>query len=94
LPYNRGKSTETPQYVDCIGERRRAYRVWFGNLKEGHHLKDKGVEGKTYSNSSSRNRMGGLDWITLAQNGDRWRALVNAVMKLWVTYNARNFLIT
>ena len=27
---------------------------------------------------------GGMDWIELAQDGDRWRALVNAVMKLWV----------
>jgi len=27
---------------------------------------------------------GGIDWIKLAQNRDRWRALVNAVMNLWV----------
>ena len=25
-----------------------------------------------------------MDWIDLAQDGDRWRTLVNAVMKLWV----------
>jgi len=30
----------------------------------------------------------GMDWIDLAQNRDRWRALVNAVMKLWVSRNA------
>ena len=27
---------------------------------------------------------GGMDWIELAQDGDRWWALVTAVMNLWV----------
>jgi hypothetical protein len=27
----------------------------------------------------------GVDWIGTAQDRDKWRALVNAVMKLWVT---------
>jgi hypothetical protein len=26
----------------------------------------------------------GMDWIDLAQDRDQWKALVNAVMKLWV----------
>jgi hypothetical protein len=26
----------------------------------------------------------GMDWIRLVQDRDRWGALVNAVMKLWV----------
>jgi hypothetical protein len=27
---------------------------------------------------------GDVDWIGLAQDRDKWRALVNAVMNLWV----------
>jgi hypothetical protein len=27
---------------------------------------------------------GRMDWIELAQDRDRWRARVNAVLKLWV----------
>jgi hypothetical protein len=27
---------------------------------------------------------GGMDWIELAQDRDRWQALVNVVMNLWV----------
>jgi hypothetical protein len=27
---------------------------------------------------------GGMDWIGLAQDMDRWYAIVNAVMNLWV----------
>jgi hypothetical protein len=30
----------------------------------------------------------GVDWIGLAQNRDKWRALVNALMKLKVPWNA------
>jgi hypothetical protein len=26
----------------------------------------------------------GIDWIKLAQDRDRWREIVNAVMNLWV----------
>jgi hypothetical protein len=27
---------------------------------------------------------GGVDWIGLAQDRDRWRAVVNALINLWV----------
>jgi hypothetical protein len=35
---------------------------------------------------------GGMDWIELAQDMDRWRTLVNVVMDLRVPLNAGNFL--
>ena len=34
----------------------------------------------------------GMDWIELAQDLDRWRTPVNAVMYLRVPLNAGNFL--
>jgi len=37
-------------------------------------------------------RWEGMNWIDLAEDRDRWRALVNTVMNLQVPYNAGNFL--
>jgi len=28
--------------------------------------------------------VGGMDWIEVAHDKDRWRAVVNVVMNLWV----------
>jgi hypothetical protein len=33
-------------------------------------------------------RLGGVDWIGLAQDREKWKALVNAVMNLLVLLNA------
>jgi hypothetical protein len=34
----------------------------------------------------------GMDWIDMAQDTDQWRALVNTVMNLGVSYNVGKFL--
>jgi hypothetical protein len=36
---------------------------------------------------------GNMDWIDLAQDRDKWQALVNSVMNFWVPQNEENFLI-
>ena len=35
---------------------------------------------------------GGMDWIDVAQDRDRWRSLVDMVVNLWVPFNAGNYL--
>jgi len=57
---------------------------WWGNLRERDHLEDHGIFGRITIKWIFRKCDGGMDWIDLAQNRDRWRALVNAVMNLRV----------
>jgi hypothetical protein len=71
------------QHVWGSGE---AYtRFWWGNLKERDHLENTGVVGRIILRWIFKKWYGGhTDWIDLAQDRDRWRALVNAVMNLRV----------
>jgi hypothetical protein len=55
-------------------------------------LGDPGVDGGDIKMDLQEVGWVGVDWIELAQDRDRWRALVNAVMNLRVTQNAGNFL--
>jgi len=58
--------------------------LWWGNLKEKHHLEDPEVDGRIILIGSSRSGMGGMDWIYRIQNKGSWRAFVNVVMNLQV----------
>jgi hypothetical protein len=76
-----------------MGEGRGATRFWWGDLREGDHLEDPGVDGRIILKWILIKRDGGgMDWIDMAQDSDRWRAVVNAVMNLRVPQNAGNFL--
>ena len=71
-------------HVARMGEMRSVYRVWWGNPWERHHLRDPGVEGRIKLAWIFRKYDVGTDWIQLAQDRDRWHALVNAVTNLRV----------
>jgi hypothetical protein len=64
------------------GERRGAYRALVGNVREGDHLKDPGIDGRIILKWIFERLDGGIDWINLVQDRGRWRALVDAVMNL------------
>jgi hypothetical protein len=65
-------------HVARMGEGRNLYRVLVGKLEGKDHLKDQGVDGIKMDLRETGWR--GVEWIHLAQDRDRWRAVVNAVM--------------
>jgi hypothetical protein len=72
------------EHVAHTRKRRGVYRGLVGK-REG-----KSLVGRPGCRWGDNNKMdfqkvvcGGMDWIDLAQNRDRWRALVNEVMNSW-----------
>ena len=53
---------------------------------ERDHKEDLGICGRIILRWIFRKwAVGGMDWIELAHDTDRWQALVNVVMNLWVS---------
>jgi hypothetical protein len=67
-----------------MGERRGACRGFLGGgLRERDHLENLGVDGRKILKRGLQDLgWGGKKCIAVAQDRDRWRALVNAVMNL------------
>jgi hypothetical protein len=47
-------------------------------------LDDLGIDGRIILKGILKKWDGDMDWIDLSQDRDRWWALVNVVMNLWV----------
>jgi hypothetical protein len=58
---------------------------WWKNLRERDHLENPGADKKdNIKTDLQKVGCAGVDWTDLAQDRDRWWALVNAVMNLRV----------
>jgi hypothetical protein len=65
-----------------VWERReKCTRFWWESHKERDHLEDQSIDGRMGSESILGRLAGGsVQWIQLALDRDRWRAVVNTVM--------------
>jgi len=80
------------EHVAWMGDRKGEYMVLVGKLEGKRPLLRPRPRWEGIKMHLQEVGSGSMDWIDLAQDRDRWRALVNAVMNLWVPQNAGNFL--
>ena len=66
------------------GERGGTYGVLVSKPERRGHLEDPVVDGRIILKRIFEKWDGGMGWIDLAEDGERWRAVVNAAMNLRV----------
>jgi hypothetical protein len=65
------------------GEKKCILGFDWGNLRERRHLEDRGIDGRIiFYMDLQEMGCGGMEWIDLVLDKDRWQTLVNAVMNL------------
>jgi hypothetical protein len=68
-----------------MGEERKVYKVLVGKPEGKRPLERPRRRWEDGIRMDLREiGLGGVDWIQLAQDRDRWRAVVSAVMNLWI----------
>jgi len=78
--------------VARMWKRRGVYRVWMGETWWRDYLEDLRVDGMIIFKWIFRKYYWVVDCIDLAEDRDRWRAVVKTVMNLWVPWNWGNYL--
>jgi hypothetical protein len=78
-------------HVACMGRGLGACWVWWGNLRNGGNLEDRGVDESIILKWICKKWDCSMHFIHLAQDRDGWLILVNAVMTCRVSKNARDF---
>jgi hypothetical protein len=82
----KSRSMRWAEHVARMGEKRNAYRLLVGKPEGKRPL---GIPRRRWVNNIRMDLVevewGDVDWIGLAQDRDRWRALVNSVLNLRVS---------
>jgi hypothetical protein len=78
-------------YVARIADKRGAYRILVGRPEGRRPLGRPGSRWEDNIKMYLQDVGWGMDWIELAQDRDRWHAVVNPAMNLRVPKNAGNF---
>jgi len=81
------------EHLAGMGQRRGVYRVL---VEKPEGKRPLGITKHNWEDSIKMDLQevgcGGIDWISLAQDSDRWRAIMNAVTNLRVPPNVGDFL--